>query len=147
MGRERFDSTVDISDDTKPVRLQRVEVITSVERRRTWPLRKKLEIVAESDAEGAVISEVARRHGLKPQQLFGWRSRLRKGAPPTALQRPAFAPVVVVEASSHRSAPAPEHLDPVPLIEIALGSVLVRLRGAVDGKTLATVLKVVKVIA
>jgi len=146
MARDRFDSTVDISDDTKPARVQRVEVITGVERRRTWPVAKKLAIVAESDAEGAVISEVARRHDLKPQQLFCWRSRLRKAAPSTAMKPAPFAPVVV-EASSPRSLPAPEHLDPVPLIEIVLGSVLVRLRGAVDGKTLATVIRLVKVIA
>jgi transposase len=78
MGRDRFDHSVDHSDNTKPVRLQRVKVITGVERRRNWPVSKKLEIVAKSEAEGAVVSEVARRHGIHPQQLFGWRAKLRK---------------------------------------------------------------------
>jgi transposase len=74
MGRDRFESSVELSDDSKPVRLQRVEVITGVERRRSWPTSKKLEIVAESEAEGSVVSQVARRHGIHPQQLFGWRA-------------------------------------------------------------------------
>jgi transposase len=71
MSRHRFDHSVDRSDDTKevpaPVRLRRVEVITGAERRRKWSAQEKAEIVAESLAEGAVVSEVVRRHGLSPQ--------------------------------------------------------------------------------
>jgi len=48
-----------------------------VERRRKWSAQEKVVIVTESLADGAVVSEVARRHGLSPQQPFGWRSRLR----------------------------------------------------------------------
>ena len=81
MSRHRFDHSVDYSDDTKevsaPARLWRIEVITGAERRRKWSAEEKAEIVADSLAEGAVVSEVARRHGLSPQQLFGWRARLR----------------------------------------------------------------------
>src|ERR1700757_2258234 len=84
MSRHRFDHSVDRSDDTKEVsatsRPRRIEVITGVERRRRWSAQEKMAIVAESLAEGAVVSEVARRHGVNPQQLFGWRARLRKGA-------------------------------------------------------------------
>jgi transposase len=36
-------------------------------------LDDKARIVEETSAPGAVVSEVARRHGLTPQQLFGWR--------------------------------------------------------------------------
>jgi transposase len=146
MKRDRFDSTVDISDDTKPVRVQRVEVITGVERRRTWPVAKKLAIVAESEVEGAVVCEVARRHGIKPQQLFCWRSKLVKRRAPAPMKPAAFAPVVV-EASSPSALPAPEHLAPAPVIEIALGCALVRIRGSVEQKTLTTVLKLLKGIA
>ena len=76
MGRDRFDHSFDHSDITKPTR-SRVEVLTGVERRRRWSAREKLEIVAESLAEGAVVSDIARRHGISPQQLFGWRSKVR----------------------------------------------------------------------
>jgi hypothetical protein len=72
MSRHRFDHSVDRSDDAKdvsaPARPQRIEVITGVERRRKWSAQEKAAIVAESLAEGAVVSEVARRHGLNPQQ-------------------------------------------------------------------------------
>ena len=81
MSRHRFNHSVDRSDDTNEVsatvRPRRIEVITGVERRRKWSAQEKAAIVAESLAEGAVVSEVARRHGLSPQQLFGWRARLR----------------------------------------------------------------------
>lgn len=71
MGRDRFDHSVDHKVESKPARLQRVEVITGVERRRMWPQDEKLAVVIESLAEGAVVSEVARQHGISPQQLFG----------------------------------------------------------------------------
>jgi transposase len=79
MSRHRFDHSVDRNDDTKNVsttsRPQRIEAITGVERRRKWSAQEKAAIVAESLAEGAVVPEVARRHGLSPQQVFGWRAR------------------------------------------------------------------------
>jgi transposase len=146
MGRDRFDHSVDHSDNTKPVCLQRVEVITGVERRRNWPISKKLEIVAESEAEGAVVSEVARRHGIHPQQLFGWRAKLRKAEKDaSSITASVFTPVVV-----EPSAPAPNaagHPNATSLIEIVLGSARVRVSGPVGGKTLVTVLKALKVLA
>jgi transposase-like protein len=68
MSRHRFDHRVDHNDDKQvsaPARLRRVEVITGAERRRKWSAEEKAEIVAESLAEGAVVSEVARRHGAR----------------------------------------------------------------------------------
>jgi transposase len=77
MGHDRFDHKVDLTLDHKADDLRRVDVITGVERRRRWTAREKLTIVAESMADGAVVSEVARRHGISPQQLFGWRAKVR----------------------------------------------------------------------
>lgn len=51
----------------------RVEVLRPVERRRRFSLEQKLAVLAEAAAPGAVISEVARRHGLLPAQVFKWR--------------------------------------------------------------------------
>jgi transposase len=39
---------------------------------------EKLAIVKESFEESAVVSDVADRHGLSPQQLFGWRREIRE---------------------------------------------------------------------
>ena len=101
MSNHRFDHNVDRKVDPKPV--QRIEVITGVERRRDWTPEKKRAIIAESFEDGVVISEVARRHGLRPQQLFTWRNQFRKckqlgsgGTPDaTSSDLPTFAPVVI----------------------------------------------------
>ena len=102
MSTHRFDHKVDRRFDTEASRGARVEVITGVECRRDWTDEAKLAIVAESCEDGVVISEVARRHGLRPQQLFAWRNEFRRceaarrqhiGAPGTG-EPPAFAPVM-----------------------------------------------------
>lgn len=47
--------------------------------RRNWPDEVKATIVAESFEPGAVVSAVARRHGLTPQHLTAWRRLARGG--------------------------------------------------------------------
>src|ERR1700726_5322099 len=63
---------------TEPFR--RLEVFTGAGRRRTWRDEDKARIVAEIVASGDSVCAVARRHGLSPQQLFGWRRQLREAA-------------------------------------------------------------------
>src|SRR5215813_6349957 len=57
--------------------VRRIELITGTGRRRQWSDDDKARIVVESLRPGANVSEVARRHGLSPQQLFGWRREAR----------------------------------------------------------------------
>src|SRR6202043_3748653 len=57
----------------------RVDIRVGVGRRRRWSVEAKGRIVAESYAPGAVVSEVARRHDISPQHLFGWRKAARAG--------------------------------------------------------------------
>jgi transposase-like protein len=67
-----------ITDDdaiTKPA--HRLKVFTGAGRRRTWSGEDKARIVAEIVTSGASVSAVAKRHGLSPQQLFGWRRQLQ----------------------------------------------------------------------
>jgi transposase len=61
---------------TEPVR--RLEVFTGAGRRRIWRDQDKARIVAEIATSGDSVCAVARRHGLSPQQLFGWRRQLRE---------------------------------------------------------------------
>jgi transposase len=61
---------------TEPAR--RLEVFTGAGRRRTWRDEDKARIVAEIATSGDSVCAVARRHGLSPQQLFGWRRQLRE---------------------------------------------------------------------
>ena len=72
---------------------RRIEVFTGHGRRRIWAVAHKLAIVAESYDPGGSVCNVARRHGLTPQQLFTWRRDARKRMEAEA--RPAFVPAVI----------------------------------------------------
>src|SRR5262245_25204288 len=140
MGRQRFERKVERTFDARPDMVERVEVITGVGRRRRWPADVKAQIIMESLEKGAMVSEVARRHGLRPQQLFGWRKQARNNVPLAS-----FAPVVVdaaVPISPFRTTP-PNGVVSTG-IEIIVGAALIRVRGTVDVKTLMAVLRAVK---
>jgi transposase len=48
------------------------------------------------------VSVVARRHGLTPQQLFGWRREARKRSEASDDGGPSFVPAVMELPSAHR---------------------------------------------
>jgi transposase len=128
---------------SEPVR--RVEVFTGAGRRRTWTAEQKLRLVAESYAAGETVSAVARRHGLTPQQLFGWRRAAgRPAATGAGKLGPAFAPVIVEGAPSRASVVQPSHGSGMPAIEIVIGATTVRVPPGADIATLQAVLCAVK---
>jgi transposase len=59
--------------------VQRVEVVTSVQRRRRWPVAEKVRLVEETLQPGMSVSFVARQHGLSPSLLFKWGQRMAAG--------------------------------------------------------------------
>jgi transposase len=61
-------------------KIDRIEVITSVQRRRRWSAEEKARIVQETYAPGMSVSLVARQHGIGPNQLFTWRRLYSEGA-------------------------------------------------------------------
>ena len=61
-------------------KIDRIEVITSVQRRRRWAAEEKARIVQETYAPGMSVSLVARQHGIAPNQLFAWRRLYSEGA-------------------------------------------------------------------
>ena len=63
-----------------PSRAERVEVITSVQRRRRWTTEEKVRIVEETYLPGQSVSLVGRRHGIGANQLFTWRRLMARGA-------------------------------------------------------------------
>ncbi len=83
--------------------VRRFEVITGVMGRRRWSADDRARIVEEALAPGAVVSEVARRHGLTPQQLFTWRREARKAAE----RLPVFVPAVIDRPGSETSEEPP----------------------------------------
>jgi transposase len=62
-----------------PNTTDRVEVLSSIQRRRRYSLDQKLAVLAEASQPGMSISYVARRHGISPSLLFGWRRRMTEG--------------------------------------------------------------------
>jgi len=57
----------------------RVEVITSVQRRRRWTTAEKVRLVEEATQPGSSVSYVARRTGISPSLLFRWKRCMLEG--------------------------------------------------------------------
>jgi transposase len=129
---------------TEPVR--RLEVFTGAGRRRAWTEEQKAGIIAESYEGREPVSAVARRHGLTPQQLFGWRRIARLRAKEDAgTPSSAFAPVIVEAAPICTAAPAaPAYAGDLPVIEIVIGAATVRVAPGTDAMTLQAVLRAVR---
>ena len=129
---------------SEPVR--RLEVFTGSGRRRRWTSEEKARIVAESYGGGESVSAVARRHGLTPQQLFGWRRNASRGAAADAgAHEVAFARVIV--GSPQRSVARPAAEAGVAAIEIVMGATMVRVPLGIDVATLHAVLRAVKAVS
>ena len=128
--------------DRKADGFQRVEVITGIGRRRDWPDDFKAQVVAESLEEGVVISDIARRHGLPPQRLFAWRNQMHTARKATG-KAPTFAPVVMAAPSPSKQCETPPAPD---VIEILIGTTLIRVRGAVEADSLRAILRAVRAV-
>ena len=90
-----------------------VEIITGRERRRRWSVADKLRILAECDAPGVQVAEVAARHGVYRSLVFQWRRQARDGllvAEPT----PEFVPVRVAADHHGEAILEPEPVPPPP---------------------------------
>jgi len=132
---------VDHIDDASEPR-GRVDIRVGVGRRRRWSVATKGRIVAESYAPGAVVSEVARRHDMSPQHLFGWRKAARAGLLTLpADEVPMFVPIVretrddgVAAAAANRS----------EAISIEIAGAVVGVERGVDLGWLRDVLRAVK---
>jgi transposase len=131
---------------TEPVR--RLEVFTGAGRRRTWRDQDKARIVAEIATSGDSVCSVARRHGLSPQQLFGWRRQLRESeARRSEADGLQFVPAVVDAGSP----PVPRRRGlrykaqaSAGTIEVEISGVTVRVGRGADTRTLMAVLRALK---
>ncbi|MDZ4775790.1 MAG: transposase [Alphaproteobacteria bacterium] len=117
-----------------------MEVITGVGRRRKYTDAFKAQIVEETLVPGAVVSQVARRHGLTPQQVFTWRREMRQ--PPTSPgEAPTFAPVLI------EARPDVSHVAPgadVGTIELTIRGACLRIPPGAEVRMVATVLRALK---
>jgi transposase len=73
-------------------------------RRRT--ALEKLEIVQETLAFGARVSDIARRHGVRPNLVYLWRQQAQNGTLSVARENAArFTPVALIEGGNRSTAP------------------------------------------
>jgi transposase len=109
---------------------ERVEVITSVERRRRWSAAEKQQLVSASLEPGASVSAVAREAGIHPGQLYGWRRQW--GVRPRI-----FVPVRIAPEAASAGVGGPGTIE----IEFAMGARM-RITGAVDAAALTAAVAV-----
>ena len=103
----------------------RIEVITSVQRRRRWSSTEKQRLVAATLEPGASVSSIAREAGIYLGQLYGWRRQLR------AQPQIGFTPVRVAPDRGSAEMVGGGAIE----IELASGARM-RITGAVDRATL-----------
>lgn len=123
--------------DLKGGGYQRVEVLTGPGRRRAWDEAAKARVVAESYAPGAVVSAVARRWQIAPQQLFTWRREARAAGLEASRGEAAFVPIVAEPLAAEVAASE-------AIIEVVLAGAVVRVSPGVDPALLTAVLRAVR---
>ena len=145
-------STLDHTLEPKAGSVRRLEVITGTGRRRRFSEDDKARIIEETLVPGAVVSDVARRHGLSPQQLFTWRREARRRhVVPVPDAAPAFVPAVISESSRKDRGNGGRQVvrrrrgsQVSGIIEVEIDGVTVRVGRGADAKTVAAVIRALK---
>jgi transposase len=131
--------------------VRRLEVFTGAGRRRKWSDEDKARIVTETVASEASVCAVARRHGLSPQQLFGWRRQMREAAARhSEAEELEFVPAVMDDDASalalrrRRKAPRCKSAPDVGMIEVEVDGVTIRASRGADANTIAAIVQALK---
>ena len=133
----------------EPKAVRRIEVITGPGSRRRFSDDEKARIIEEALMPGAVVSAVARRNGLTPQQLFTWLRQARRRAGSGRAEPACFVPAVVeravpakpVRRSRKRSRASGGDAG---TIEVKAGGVTVRIARGADVRAVAAVMAALK---
>jgi transposase len=129
------------------------EVLDRQESRRSFTVAEKLAIVAETRQPGVRFVDIARRHKLRPGQLYKWRRLVELGVIgiPGASELPSFVAIEMRDDRGLAGKPMPDvqrRTVPSPLrglglIDIDIGDGrCVRVDAHVDAEALARVLAV-----
>ena len=130
---------------------RRFEVITGAGGRRHWSIDDKARIIAETLEPNAIVSEVARRYGLRPQQVFAWRREARKQAASAQQESAAFVPAVVTASPPEPTSPTrparPRKRRTVRdagVIGLEIDGIAMRVGRGADARTVAAVIRALK---
>ena len=113
--------------------------------RRRWPDALKGQLVAETLEPGATVRGVAERHGLRASRLSEWRRLAKDGnlVLPAAEGPPGFAPLVLCDEGHQAPSSDARSTKDVPLIEIAVGDVMIRLDAGTSAARIAEIVRAV----
>ena len=114
-------------------KVSRLDASPAVSRRR-WSAAAKERIVAEAIAPGANVSEIARAHGLSPQQVFAWRRQAVRagGDGGDTGTGPTFVAVELVDGEAGGT------------VELVVGDVVIRVGPTVTIGRLQAILRAVR---
>ncbi len=128
--------------------VERLEVLPGPTGRRQWPRSVKAQIVAETFVPGALVKEVAERHGVAANHLSTWRRQAREGklVVPVDDDDAMFAcldvagePLRPSPTQAPLSHPLLSHPPLAAAVEIVAGGVTIRLGGDVGAERIAAI--------
>ena len=111
--------------------------------RRRWPDDLKARIVAETLEPGATVCGVAGRYGLRANRISEWRRLAKDGKLilPAAAAPSGFTSLMLCDEEP--SARSSAGTGGAPLIEIAVGTVMIRLDGGTPTARIAEIVRAV----
>ena len=126
-------------------RTEQIEVRVRHERHRRWGPDEKLRMVRETLRPGAVIAEVARRHGIGTGLLYTWRRAMLasavSGFVPAQVQPALETPTEADNRPAAGAKPVTPRMTAAGRIEVEFpNGVRVRVDGSVDAALLRNVL-------
>jgi transposase len=133
----------DMMSDGEAGGFRRVELLTGPRRRRDWSEDDKARAVAESCAPGAVVSDVAHRWRIAPQQLSTWRRQARAAALETPVAGALSFVTVVGDAAAPVPSPARGEMERAA-VEVEIAGAVGRVSPGVGDGLLTAVLRAVR---
>ena len=125
--------------------------VTSRARHSSHPLTGNAYDLPRMFGKNQSVCAVARRHGLSPQQLFGWRRQLKEAAARhSEAEELQFVPAVldvVVPAPAvraRRKAPRCKSEPDAGTIEVEVNGVTIRVGRGADANTIAAIVHALK---
>jgi transposase len=114
--------------------MTQMTLITGAERRRRWSSEERRRILAEAEAPGAIVAEVARRADVCTSLIYKWRREER------SLEREASFSRVMLEDKASPSIAAP---DVAPIL-VELGGAQVKIGASASASLIAATLRALR---
>ena len=118
--------------------------VLGLERRRRWRDEDKVRIVAAVGVGGVTVTQLAHRHDVTRQQIYGWRHELKKKGLWPLSAGVAFLPVDILDL--HKAPEAQTAILVAPsMVEVRLqNGRSLHFDGALDAATLTRLIRVVE---